>query len=100
DVIGRETIRAKKEKPFVVSMSDVAGSGGYYVAMGADKIVAEPSTITGSIGVLGGKLNMKGLYQWAGLNKETVSRGKYAEMFSDQKDWSPEERALFKSFIE
>lgn len=100
DVIWRETVLAKKEKPFVVSMSNVAGSGGYYIAMAADKIVAEPGTITGSIGVLGGKLNMKGLYQWAGLNKVLTSRGKNAAIFSDWTDWSDSERKLFKGFIE
>jgi protease-4 len=100
DVIWRETVLAKKEKPFIVSMSNVAGSGGYYVAMAADKIVAEPGTITGSIGVLGGKLNMKGLYQWAGLNKVVTNRGKNAAIFSDWSDWSDAERTLFKGFIE
>jgi len=100
DVIWRETVLAKKEKPFIVSMSNVAGSGGYYIAMAADKIVAEPGTITGSIGVLGGKLNLKGLYQWAGLNKVVTSRGKNAAIFSDWSDWSDSERGLFKGFIE
>ena len=62
DAIWREVLLTQREKPVIVSMSDVAGSGGYYIAMAAGTIVAEPGTITGSIGVLGGKLNLKGFY--------------------------------------
>jgi protease-4 len=92
DVIWRETQLAKKVKPFVVSMSDVAASGGYYVACGADRIVAEPNTITASIGVVYGKLVMKGLYDWVGLSFGTVQRGKNAGFWDELKPWSPEEK--------
>ena len=74
-------------------MSNLAASGGYYIACGADAIVAEPGTITGSIGVFGGKLNLLGLYQKLGLNVETVSRGRHAEMMSPFRDFTPEEAA-------
>ena len=66
EVIRREVVLAKGVKPVVVSMSDVAASGGYWIAMSANKIVADPNTITASIGVLGGKLNISGLYEHAG----------------------------------
>ena len=65
DLIWRETVRCKK--PLIASMGDVAGSGGYYIAMSARTIVAEPGTITGSIGVIGGKLVTGGLYEKIGL---------------------------------
>ena len=74
DLIWRETVRCKK--PLIASMGDVAGSGGYYIAMGARNIVAEPGTITGSIGVIGGKLVTGGLYEKIGLTTEVISRGK------------------------
>jgi protease-4 len=60
--------KAKEKKPVVVSMADVAASGGYYIACNANSIIAEPSTITGSIGVFMGKPVVKGLYDWLGYN--------------------------------
>ena len=97
DEIWRAVARLRAEKPVVVSMSDYAASGGYYLSVGGSSIVAQPSTITGSIGVDGGKLNVLGLYRKVGLNVETVSRGRHAEMLSPFKDFSPEEAAQFKS---
>ena len=73
DLIWRETVRT--QKPVIASMGDVAGSGGYYIAMGAKKIFAAPGTLTGSIGVIGGKLVTGGLYDKIGLNTEVISRG-------------------------
>jgi protease IV len=96
DEIWREVERLRSEKPVVVSMSDYAASGGYYVSAGASAIVAQPSTITGSIGVYGGKFNILGLYRKLGLNVETLSRGRHAEMLSAYKDFSPEEAARFE----
>ena len=84
---------AKAKKPVVVSMSDVAASGGYYIACNANKIVAEPSTITGSIGVFMGKPVVKGLYDWLGVSNEYVMRGKNAGIFRESEKWTPEERA-------
>jgi protease IV len=93
DVIWREVTLARKRKPVVVSMGDLAASGGYYVAMGSDAIVAQPGTITGSIGVFGGKFSLRGLYDKIGLSKEILSRGRHASMFTEYRPWSDEERA-------
>ncbi len=87
DIIWREQFLTASKKPMVVSMGDVAGSGGYYVAMAGDSIVAEPGTITGSIGVVTGKFSMKGLYDWLGVNKVIIKRGRNADMFSDYQGW-------------
>ena len=84
---------AKKKKPVVVSMSDVAASGGYYIACNANKIVAEPSTITGSIGLFLGKPVVKGLYDWLGISNEYVMRGKNAGIFRETEHWTDQERA-------
>ena len=84
---------AKAKKPVVVSMSDVAASGGYYIACNANKIVAEPSTITGSIGMFMGKPVLKGFYTWIGVSNEYTMRGKNAGMFRETERWTPEERA-------
>ena len=83
----------KKGKPVVVSMSDVAASGGYYIATNADKIVAEPTTITGSIGVFMGKPVVKGFYDWLGITNQYTMRGKNAGIFRETEKWTPEERA-------
>jgi protease-4 len=82
----------KKGKPVVVSMSDVAASGGYYISCNADKIVAEPSTITGSIGVFMGKPVVKGLYDWLGITNEYIMRGKNSGIFRETEKWTPAER--------
>ena len=92
DLIWREVLLTQREKPVVVSMSDVAGSGGYYIAMAAGTIVAQPGTITGSIGVFGGKFNLKGLYNKLGLTKEVISRGRNANIYSDYGSFTPTER--------
>jgi protease IV len=93
DVIWREVELTRKKKPVVVSMGDVAASGGYYVAMGSDAIVAQPGTITGSIGVFGGKFSMRGLYEKLGLSKEILKRGQHADLFDEYRPWTDEERA-------
>jgi protease-4 len=100
DEIWREVKRCRDAKPMIVSMSDLAASGGYYIAAPADSIVAEPGTLTGSIGVYGGKLNILGLYRKLGLNVETVARGKHAEMLSPFRDFTPEEEARFQAQME
>ncbi len=73
EIIRREVELTQKEMPVIVSMSDVAASGGYWIAMGADRIVAQPGTVTGSIGVITGKLNLKGLYDKLGMSKDYVA---------------------------
>ncbi|HMQ03834.1 MAG TPA: signal peptide peptidase SppA [Pyrinomonadaceae bacterium] len=84
---------AKAKKPVVVSMGDVAASGGYYISTNADKIVAQPSTLTGSIGVFMGKPIIKGFYDWLGITNEYVLRGKNAGLFRETEKWTPEERS-------
>ncbi|MGA2063700.1 MAG: signal peptide peptidase SppA [Thermoguttaceae bacterium] len=97
DLIWRETVRIKK--PLVASMGDVAGSGGYYIAMGARKIVAEPGTLTGSIGVIGGKLVTRGLYDKIGLTSEVLSRGKLSGAFSSNQPFTPDERKVLTEML-
>ncbi len=99
DSIWREVALAKKEKPFVVSMSDMAGSGGYQVAMAAHKIVAHPQTLTGSIGVIFAKINLMQLYSKLGITAEKIQYGKRADMFSTFRQATPEERSLLKQEI-
>jgi protease-4 len=99
DIIWRAIEAAKEKKPVVVSMSDVAASGGYYIACNANKIVAEPSTITGSIGVLGGKPVIKGFYDWIGVTNEYVLRGKNSGMFRETEKFSDTERQKWQEFL-
>lgn len=99
DVIWRAVESLKEKKPVVVSMSDVAASGGYYISMGVNKIVAEPSTITGSIGVVGGKPVIKGFYDWIGVSNEYVMRGKNAGIFRETEKFNDSERKKFEEFL-
>ena len=94
--IWRALDRLRQRKPVVVSMSGVAASGGYYIACGGDAVVAQPMTLTGSIGVFGGKLNVLGLYRKLGANVEVLRRGKRADMMSAFRDFTPEESALYE----
>jgi protease-4 len=101
DTIWREVVNAKKAgKPVIVSMSSVAGSGGYFVAMAADKIVAQPATITGSIGVLAGKLLSTGFWDKLGISWDEVHAGKNARMFTGLTDYSKEEWARFQAALD
>ena len=99
DIIWRAVDTANQKKPVVVSMSDVAASGGYYISASASKIVAQPSTITGSIGVVAGKPVMRGFYDWIGISNEYVLRGKTSGMFRETEKFSDEERAKFEEWI-
>src|SRR6266404_2970741 len=99
DIIWRAIEAAKEKKPVVVSMSDVAASGGYYIACNANKIVAEPSTITGSIGIFMGKPVLKGLYNWLGVTNQYTTRGKNSGIFKETEHWTPEERAKMEAQI-
>lgn len=99
DTIWREVVLTKKEKPFIVSMSDVAGSGGYWVSMAAQKIVAQPQTLTGSIGVLAGKFNLTKLYEKLGVTSEKLIYGKRADIFSSFRGFTSEERDMLKKEI-
>jgi len=102
DAIWRETrLFREAKRPLIVSMGDVAGSGGYYIAMAADTIVAEPATITGSIGVISGKFNMRGLYEeWLGIHRDQIKRGENADLFSDYTGYTDAQRATVRRQIE
>jgi protease-4 len=99
DVIWREVALARKAKPVVVSMSDVAGSGGYWIAMSATKIVAQPQTLTGSIGVLAGKFSIDGLLEKLGVTSERLVFGNKADVFSPFRPFTAEERKVLKDEI-
>jgi len=100
DSIWREVELTKQVKPVVVSMGDYAASGGYYISMGADRIVAQPGTLTGSIGVFGGKLNMEGLFKSLGVNPYTFERGEYSNILSTTSDFDDDELAKFQGFLD
>jgi protease-4 len=93
DVIWREVMLTRGVKPVIASMSDVAASGGYYIAMPAHVIVAEPATLTGSIGVVMLKFVIDGTLKKLGMNVEGVTNGKYAGLYSPVRAFTPEERA-------
>jgi protease-4 len=93
DAVWRELSLARQKKPVVVSMGDYAASGGYYIAMNSDAIVAQPGTITGSIGVFSGKFSLAGLYEKLGISEEVVQRGRFANLFTLSRPWDEEERA-------
>lgn len=98
--IRRAIIKAQeKGKPVVISMSSYAASGGYWLAAPADKIVAQPGTLTGSIGVFGGKFVLAGLWDKIGVNWETVSAGQNAGMWSSNRPFTQEELAKFDSML-
>src|SRR5262249_30214239 len=88
------------KKPVVASMGDVAASGGYYISMGCRKIYAEPGTLTGSIGVVGGKLVTGGLSNWAGLKTDVISRGANAGITSAEQPWSDGERKVIRESMQ
>ncbi len=98
DLIWREVVRI--DKPIVASMSDVAASGGYYISMGAEKIFAEPGTLTGSIGVTGGKFVLAGLMEKLGVATDTVTVGKNGTIFSINQPFTDTERAAMKRLMD
>jgi len=101
DTIWREVVNARKAgKPVIVSMGDLAGSGGYFVAMAADKIVAQPGTITASIGVLGGKVLSAGFWDKIGLSWDEVHNGANATMFTGVQDYTPAEWQRFEAWLD
>jgi protease-4 len=100
DELWRQMNLLSRKKPVVISMSDTAASGGYFMAMTGDPIVAYPATLTGSIGVVFGKPNLHGLYDKLGITKEAIERGKNAGIDSDYTPLSPEERTTLKDGID
>ena len=93
DVIWREVVLTRADTPVIASMSDVAASGGYYIAMPAQAIVAQPATLTGSIGVVAGKFVVGEAFSKLGANIESVSQGRFAEINSPVRAFSSAERA-------
>jgi len=93
-------MRVQEKKPFVVSMGNVAGSGGYYVSCMADAIFADAGTITASIGVLGGKIVTTGMWDKLGVNWHAKQRGKMAALFSSAAQFSDAERAKIRGYME
>ena len=100
DIIHRALVQLTAAKPLVVSMGDVAASGGYYIAAPADVIVAEPGTITGSIGVVSGKYSLKGLYEKLGVKKEILKRGEHADFYTDYGDYNASEQAIIQKQVQ
>ena len=101
DTIWREVVRARAAgKPVVVSMGDVAASGGYFISMAADAIVAQPGTITGSIGVLSGKPVLGDLLGRAGVSTDSVTEGTHSAMFSTTHPFSEDEWELVNSWLD
>ncbi len=98
DLIWRELDRC--EKPVVASLSDTAASGGYYIAVAADRIIAAPGTLTGSIGVVGGKIAVGGALEAYGIHTDVVSRGRNAGWLSAQRPFSEDERKAFFTTME
>ncbi len=101
ETIWREVVFARERgKPVIVSMGNVAGSGGYYVAAAADKIVAEPATLTGSIGVLAGKLVVADLLKKIGVSTDSAQIGANAAMFSPTAEFSARAHARLEAFLD
>ncbi len=101
DTIWREVVRARAAgKPVVVSMGDVAASGGYFISMAADQIVAQPGTITGSIGVITGKPVLGEALGRAGVSSDMVVQGAHAAMFSQMRPFSQDEWALVDDWLD
>jgi protease-4 len=92
DLMWREITRIKAKKPIVASMGDIAASGGYYISMGCSKIFAEPGTLTGSIGVVTGKLALNGLMDKVGITVDAISRGKNSGWMSSEEPFSDSEK--------
>jgi protease-4 len=100
EIILDATRRVKAKKPFVVSMGDVAGSGGYYVACGADTVFADATTLTGSIGVVAGKLATTEMWNKIGITFKEYKRGQNSGLFSSDDVFSDSERARMRSFMD
>jgi len=88
------------EKPIVVSFGTMAASGGYFISAKADKIVAQPGTLTGSIGVISQVPNLKGLYEKLGIEMEVFTAGKYKDMYAGVRELTPEERELLQEMTD
>ncbi len=100
DIIWQETVKLVAKKPLIVSMADIAGSGGYYIAMAADRIFVDPLTVTGSIGVVGMKPVLSELYDKIDATHETVKRGHYSDMWSSTRHLTMEEEDMVQNTMD
>ncbi|RKG93965.1 signal peptide peptidase SppA [Corallococcus sp. CA053C] len=100
DLMYRAVLEAKKHKPVIASMGDAAASGGYYAAVGADEVLAEPTTLTGSIGVFYLKPALEGLGAKLGVNQETLKRGDMADVLDWWQPWTPEQQAAVQTWVD
>ena len=100
DAMWRELDRLAETKPLIVSMGDVAASGGYYIAAPGRQILASPETITGSIGIFTGKFDLTGLYDLLGLRREVFLRGEHAGILSTAMTWSADEREAVQRLMQ
>lgn len=92
--------RVRKTKPVVASFESVAASGGYYIAVAADRIVSNPGTLTGSIGVIMNMANLSELYKWAKVERYNIKSGKFKDVGADTRAMTPEERELVQNLID
>ncbi len=99
DIIWQEVVRAREKKPVIVSVSDLAASGGYYISMAADTIIAHPQSLVGSIGVFAGKFATSELHQKIGANRVIFKRGENADIFSFYTPFTPQQRERIRQFI-
>jgi protease-4 len=107
DLLWRAVHALRREKPVVASLAEIAASGGYYLASAADRVIAERSSLTGSIGVIGGKLDLSALYRRLGIGVDGVERGARAGMHSSARGFTDDERdavqgemrALYETFV-
>ena len=100
DLIWRSVNELRQSKPVFVSMGDVAASGGYYVGMAGGEVLVEPGTVTGSIGVISGKFNLRGLYRKLGISKHQYKQGEHAGIFSDYDAFSAGEKERIQALME
>ena len=100
DLIWRAVKKAREKKPVIASMGDLAASGGYLVAVGAERIIAQPSTLTGSIGVFVLKPELSGLLEKLSIHRDVQTRGKNADIASLARPWTTEERALVEKQVD
>ena len=100
DIMYRAVLRARTRKPVIATMGDTAASGGYYAAMGADWVLAQPTTLTGSIGVFVLKPALEGLGKKLGINVETLKRGPSAEILGLYRPWTPAEQAAAQRWVD
>jgi len=98
--IHHSVAKTTDKKPVVVSMANVAASGGYYIAMPGSRLFADPATITGSVGIYGGKLDLSALYRKIDLGKELYTRGRFAGMMTAVRPFTEEERSKYQSHLQ